>query len=233
MLINVTLSIDNIKGFNPIFGMKKIDNSSPPFFSVVITTFNRSNIVGDAIISLLEQTFADWEAIIIDDGSTDNTREVINSHLLSSDRLSYFYQENVGAATAKNSGIVKAKGRFITFLDSDDEYRFDHLQTRYDILKNETDISFLHGGIEIVGNPFVPDRFDPTRKVHLSECVIGGTFFVRNEVAHQLNGFRNIPMGSDADFYDRIKRMGITVKKVNIPSYIYHRNHADSVTNKW
>ena len=202
-----------------------------PFFTVVIATYNRALLVKRAIESLLAQTETDWEAIIIDDGSTDDTAFQIAPFLKLSRDIQYIYQENEGAATSKNTGIFKAKGKFITFLDSDDEYLPQHLSSRKEILVNNPSLSFLHGGIKIIGNEYVPDRFDHHKKVHLSQCVIGGTFFVRNELAQELKGFRKIDFGSDADFFERINRLGVEMRKLDIPTYVYHRNQPDSVTN--
>lgn len=208
-------------------------NLPKPFFTVVIATYNRAMLVKRAIESLLAQTEKDWEAIIIDDGSTDDTAFHIKPYLQSQPAIQYMYQENVGAATSKNSGIWRANGQFITFLDSDDEYAPEHLSFRKEILINEPSLSFLHGGIKIIGNEFVPDRFDPHKRIHLSQCVIGGTFFVQNTLAQELKGFRNIPLGSDADFYDRINQMEIEIRKVEFPTYLYHRDQSDSVTNNF
>ncbi len=222
--------VKQIKNVLNVSSKKKL---SKPFFTVVIATYNRARLLKRAIESLLSQTEKDWEAIIIDDGSMDDTAFHIQPYLQNHPAIQYFYQENVGAATSKNSGISKANGQYITFLDSDDEYAPEHLFLRKEILINDPSISFLHGGIKIIGNEFVPDRFSPKKKIHLSECVIGGTFFVQNALAQELKGFRNIPLGSDADFFDRINQMKIEIKKVNFPTYLYHRDQSDSVTNNF
>lgn len=208
------------------------DSCSSPFFSVVITTFNRGHLIEKAIASLLRQTYTNWEGIIIDDGSTDDTKNRLKPYLENCEKLSYHFQQNIGAATAKNSGIDIACGQYITFLDSDDAYRPDHLQSRYDLLKANPGVPFLHGGIKIIGNPFVPDRFNSKEKIHLSQCIIGGTFFVHQEIARRLHGFQDIPIGSDADFFDRVIEAGISTKMVTVPSYYYYRNCPDSVTNQ-
>ncbi|MEO9210064.1 MAG: glycosyltransferase family A protein [Ginsengibacter sp.] len=202
-----------------------------PFFTVVIASYNRALLVKRAIESLLVQTETNWEAIIIDDGSSDDTAFQIVPFLRLNRNIEYIYQDNKGAGTSKNTGIFKAKGEFITFLDSDDEYLPEHLSSRKEILLNNPSLSFLHGGIKIIGNEYVPDRFDHQKKVHLSQCVIGGTFFVRNELAQKLKGFRKIDFGSDADFFERISQTGIEMRKLDLPTYVYHRNQPDSVTN--
>jgi len=89
-------------------------------FSVIIPTYNRAEIIGKAIESILSQTYNYWELIIVDDGSTDNTSEIINSY--NDTRIKYFYKKNEERSIARNYGIAKAKGDYISFLDDDDYY---------------------------------------------------------------------------------------------------------------
>lgn len=108
-----------------------------PFFSIVIPTYNRADKLEIPIKSILNQQFKNWELIIIDDGSTDETNALIQNY--SSHNIHYFYQQHQGRSTARNLGVSKAKGTFICFQDSDDEYLPNHLQTLYEaILKNDT-----------------------------------------------------------------------------------------------
>lgn len=202
-----------------------------PFFSVIITTYNRATLLKRALDSLIIQTEKDWEAIIVDDGSIDNTTALIKPYLKNSSKLKYVYQKNAGYAMAKNTGIFLSKGKFVTFLDSDDEYSPTHLEERKVILKNNPGIEFLHGGVKVIGSQYVPDRFNENKMISLEECAIGGTFFIKREIAVSLHGFMNTPMGSDGDFFERISKKGIISMKTDIPTYIYHRESADSITN--
>ena len=76
-----------------------------------------------------------------------------------------------------------------------------------------------------------PDRFDYRKKINLNECAIGGTFFIERDLLFKLNGFRQIMLGTDADLYDRIVEAGIQVNETKIPTYIYHHENEDSITN--
>lgn len=202
-----------------------------PFFSVIITTYNRAALLKRALDSLITQTETDWEAIIINDGSTDNTAFTVRPYLETGSKIKYFEQKNSGYSSSKNAGIFLAKGKFITFLDSDDEYMPTHLQTRKEILVNHPEVQFLHGGVKVTGSQYVPDRFDFNRMVLLSDCVIGGTFFIKRDIAISFNGFKGMPLGSDGDFFERICNAGVNIMKTQIPSYIYHRETPDSITN--
>ena len=93
-----------------------------PVFSIIIPTFNRSGLVLRAVDSVLKQTFQNWELIIVDDGSTDDTADVIRPYL-TDERIHYLQKENSGAPHSRNVGAEIAKGDFLSFLDSDDAFR--------------------------------------------------------------------------------------------------------------
>ncbi|MFC6990634.1 glycosyltransferase family 2 protein [Haladaptatus sp. GCM10025707] len=92
-----------------------------PTVSVVIPTYNRSEEVTHAIDSVLAQTYDDFELLVVDDGSTDDTEEVVTSY--DDDRVKFIeHEENQGAPAARNTGIEHAEGEYVAFLDSDDEW---------------------------------------------------------------------------------------------------------------
>jgi glycosyltransferase involved in cell wall biosynthesis len=99
-----------------------------PAVSVVIATFNRANFLPETIDSILAQTFQDFELIVVDDGSTDNTREVIERY---GSRLHYLHQQNRGPSAARNRGVQHAKAAWIAFQDSDDLSLPNHLASLY------------------------------------------------------------------------------------------------------
>lgn len=90
-----------------------------PAISIITPTYNRAAFLGRMIESVLAQSFKDWELIILDDGSSDNSHEVVKS--FNDERIRYFYSEHEGAGAKRNEGIKKASSDFVTFLDSDDE----------------------------------------------------------------------------------------------------------------
>jgi glycosyltransferase involved in cell wall biosynthesis len=104
-------------------------------FSIIIPSYNRANHLPKAIESVLAQSFTDWELIIVDDGSTDNTRELVASY--NDPRIKYIYQENAERSAARNNGIRNAKGEWICFLDSDDVYAPNHLQVISEYIEKE------------------------------------------------------------------------------------------------
>lgn len=103
--------------------------------SIVLPSFNRGFIISSAIKSVISQTYHYWELLIIDDGSTDSTFEVVKEFIKLDSRIFYSYQENRGASSARNLGILKAKGKYITFLDSDDEFHPCKLEYQFNSIK--------------------------------------------------------------------------------------------------
>lgn len=105
-------------------------DSENPFFSVIIPTYNRAHSIDKAINSILEQTFTDFEIVVVDDFSTDNTIEVIQS--IPTIKIHYFRNEsNMERCVSRNIGIQKSKGKYICFLDSDDYHLPNHLEIIY------------------------------------------------------------------------------------------------------
>jgi len=202
-----------------------------PFFSVICATYNRAHLLKRALDSLFAQTTTDWELIIIDDGSTDHTAEIVKPYEALKPEVNYYYQQNKGFIEAKNVGINKAKGKYITFLDSDDAYKPEHLAIRKKILEEQKNIDFLHGGVEIIGQAYVPDAENPQQKIHLSNCFIGGTFFLNNKAIQHLKGFEGTALNTDFDFMQRAKAAGLNISKTNHPTYRYYRDSGSSITN--
>lgn len=106
-----------------------------PYFSVIMPVYNRAELVKESIDSVLRQTFQDFELICINDGSTDNTLEVLSELEKIDQRIKVISHENKGRCQARNSGIAHAKGKWIAFLDSDDFYLDNHLETLQTLIK--------------------------------------------------------------------------------------------------
>lgn len=104
-----------------------------PKISVVIPTYNRADKVRKAIESVLAQGFSDLEVIVVDDGSSDGTKQVLNEEY--GDRIRYFFQRNQGASVARNRGVAEARGEWIAFLDSDDLWETEKLECQLKALE--------------------------------------------------------------------------------------------------
>lgn len=115
-----------------------------PRVSVVIPTYNRADMVSDAIQSVLDQTYSDWELIVVDDGSQDNTRDVVASYR--DPRIHYVYQENRKLPGARNTGIRTSKGEYLAFLDSDDLFTPEKLERQVAALDSSPEIGLVASG---------------------------------------------------------------------------------------
>jgi len=116
--------------------------SGQPFFSVIIPAFNRKAFLGKCLTSVLAQSYANFEIVIVDDGSTDGTKKLITSY--KDKRINYFYQQNHGVAYTRNRGLEKSKGEFITFLDSDDWWDPEKLQKAVEYINRFPQIKIFH-----------------------------------------------------------------------------------------
>ncbi|WP_341582053.1 glycosyltransferase [Marinobacter metalliresistant] len=112
--------------------------------SVVTPTYNRARFLPDAVTSVLSQTFGDFELIIVDDGSDDNTRDVL-APFLADRRVRYFHQENQGQSHARNLALKQATGDCIAFLDSDDVWAPDKLEKQLAVLQANPGVDIVHG----------------------------------------------------------------------------------------
>ncbi|MDJ0576032.1 MAG: glycosyltransferase [Xenococcaceae cyanobacterium MO_234.B1] len=115
--------------------------------SVIIPAYNGALYIGEAIESVLAQDYDDYEIIVVDDGSRDNTKEVVTRY---GGRVNYIYQENQGVAQARNRGLECAKGKYIAFLDQDDFFLPNKLSEQVAILEQDSSIGLVNSGWEIV-----------------------------------------------------------------------------------
>lgn len=115
-----------------------------PGVSVIIPTYNRAMFIGGAVESVLAQTEHSFEALIVDDGSTDNTREILGPYL-SDPKITYQFQQNQGQSVARNKALAQAKGEFICFLDSDDTWFPHKLEAQLEVMAAHPDVDIVHG----------------------------------------------------------------------------------------
>ena len=203
-----------------------------PKVSVIMAVYNRASLLSRSINSLIHQTFEDWELVAVDDGSTDNSLEILKEFEAKNKKIKVYWHSNRKLPLTRNKGISESKGAFITFLDSDDEIEFDHLDKHYNFMINNPNIDLIHGSAKIIGDEYVRDKYDSKKLIHLSECVIGGTFFGKRKVFNKLNGFRNIEYSEDSEFLERAGKI-FNIQKVNFNTYKYYRDTLNSITNTY
>jgi glycosyltransferase involved in cell wall biosynthesis len=208
-------------------------NNKKPEVSVIITVYNRKRTFFRALDSVLNQFFHNFEIIVVDDGSTDNFHNRLFKHLLYDYRIKYIKHSNRKTAISLNTGLTIADGRYITFLDSDDEYEKDHLKKRINFFKRNNNVDLIHSPANIIGkeeNMYVPDAKNTKKLIHLKDCIIGATIFGKSEVFSELKGFKD-KYSYDSDFIKRASKQ-FNVKYLDVKTYIYYRDSKDSILTK-
>ena len=133
-----------------------------PTVSVIIPTYNRAHLIGKAVKSVLSQTYQDFEVIVVDDGSTDNTGEIVKS--FNNFIIRYIsYSDNRGVSAARNTGIKNCQGEYIAFLDSDDEWLPEKLNKQMKIFESESS----EVGVVYTGDYYVDEKDKEIKKVHI------------------------------------------------------------------
>jgi glycosyltransferase involved in cell wall biosynthesis len=135
-----------------------------PKVSVIIPTYNRQDLIVKTIENVLSQSERDLEVIVVDDGSNDDTRSVVEG--LNENRVSYFYKTNAGAASARNFGLSKARGEYVAFLDSDDFWPENYLKVMLSHLRINSEFGAAYSPITVVypGGSKVKSYKKPDRK---------------------------------------------------------------------
>ncbi len=211
-----------------------------PVVSVIIPTYNRAHLVGQTIESALAQTFQDIEVLVIDDGSTDRTRDTVEGYAAKSGgRLTYIYQENQGLAGARNTGCRLAKGKYLGFLDSDDLWKPEKLAVQMPELEKDPQVGLVSSMAEVINADATQViGLKPGRPpgITLREMITEGThppstFLVRRIASESIGHFdAAIRSGiEDVDYCFRLSRKWkfVCLKDVLI-QYRYHESNLSS-----
>jgi len=188
-----------------------------PEVSVIIPTYNRADLVTLAIESVLAQTYPDFEIIVIDDGSQDDTGAVVKAY--PDPRIRYIYQDNTGLGGARNTGIRAARGRYVAFLDADDLFLPENLALQVQELQSHPEAGFAAGGhlfVDKAGQPLAERRPwrsypQPDLETWLHGCpIIPSAVLIRREWLMRVDGFTALrPMGAeDWDLWLRLAYRG-------------------------
>ena len=213
---------------------------SLPKVSVVITCYNYGEYVGSALESVFAQTFQDFEIILIDDGSTDDSEKIIRSFLVDN-RLKYYRHTNSGQAIAKNRGIVKAKGEFIAFLDADDKWEKAKLEKQIPLF-SDRDIGVVFSRAKYIDdkdqllNFSLTDRYLQPRSGRVTNYLYIDNFIpfsssvVRKKCISNLGSFdETLPMGIDWDLWLRLSTECL-FSYVDEPLLLYRVGHAGQMS---
>jgi len=180
--------------------------------SVVTATYNMAGYIAETLESILAQDYAYLESIVIDDGSTDNTAEVLQPYL-ETGRVRVVHQENSGQTVAKNRGITESRGEFIAFCDADDTWRRDKLSKQVAAFGLDENIAVVFSDINCIDGNGDPYEIPPMRRVGgritadllLDNFIPFPTSIARASVLEEVGGFdENLSMSIDYDLWLRI-----------------------------
>lgn len=198
--------------------------------SVIVPCYNYAQFLGEALNSVLAQTYTNWECIIINDGSPDNTEEVAMEYCKKDSRIKYFYKENGGHSSARNFGIQNSSGKYILPLDPDDKISEVYLEKAVDVLENKSAIKLVTGQIQLFGKTnekIVMPEYSLRSFLIINFLCISSLF--RKTDYDKTNGFDETMLGfEDWDFFISILKDGGGV--VELPfTGLYYRKKDKSI----
>ena len=213
--------------------------------SVVIPAYNVEKYIGRAIDSVLAQTHPADEIIVVDDGSTDNTAQVIKSY---GEKVKYIHQQNGGASVARNTGVIAANSQWIAFLDADDEWLSDKLRVQVEHFTENPELVWTYSNyfIQSVANNFRRIAFQPAKyenlllqdchfkdylDVHVGVCIRTSTVIIKKNVIIETGLFRLGQMwAQDTDLFLRIAYHQPEIGFIPEPLAVYYADIPGSIT---
>lgn len=212
-----------------------------PFFSIVIPTYNREEILLVAVDSILKQTFTDWELLVIDDGSTDNTKSRL-AEFTSDPRVKYVYQDNAKESAARNRGMAMSIGQYVCLLDSDDTFLENHLSVLFERIKQENyPVAVLHTLMtRKYTNGKLADKqqtieklegFHPIYKIWKNEVLVSSAC-IHKQITNEYQFRVDIFAGEDTEFFYRValKYPIISIEEYTA-IYLIHETNGDRFYN--
>jgi glycosyltransferase involved in cell wall biosynthesis len=216
-------------------------SDSAPLVTVIVPTYNRADLIGETLESIAAQTFTDWECLVIDDGSTDDTRAVVEGFSAREPRFRYVWQENASAASARNHGIRLARGKYIAFVDSDDLFTPDRLEWQVKAAEADPELVLVYGhtynfrtGQEDKGRLYLADLPSRPTGWAFEDLICCSSIYaplVRTETIRELGGFdTSLPSAEDWDMWIRLSKRGKLLFEPRIAlRYRIHAGNKSSV----
>lgn len=196
-----------------------------PYFSVIIPSFNRAHTIVRTINGILEQNFNDFELLIVDDGSSDSTKETIEVFLNDS-RIKYFYQNNAGVCAARNNGAKNATGDYLIFLDSDDFVEKDWLKDFYDINNKKNDILFCSMKLIKADHSIkLTSCLNPYEDGKSKGITTAGSWAIKKEVFFEAGMYdEKIKFGENTELRFRLDERNLKMGMVDKYNFIYYES---------
>ena len=200
---------------------------SVPLVTVVIPVWNGARFIGEAIENVLSQNYPSLEIIVVDDGSTDDTAEVVRR--LPCD-VRYFRQENSGPAAARNRGIRDSSGDLIAFLDADDLWSEDHLQLLVREMTERPELDVVHGHAQLLTYVAETGAYEYTGSPEEAFPYYIGAGLYRKRAFDRVGLFdRTLRFGEDTDWYTRAREKGARMERLDLVTLLVRR-HGENMT---
>jgi glycosyltransferase involved in cell wall biosynthesis len=200
-----------------------------PLVSIVLPTYNGSKYIADSIESCINQSYQNWELIVVNDASTDNSEEIINDYKKNNDRIHLLHNEkNKKLPATLNKGFANAKGTYFTWISDDNLFKTNALETFVDALEKNQEIDLFYSDFDIIddnGNHIEEIRVPkPENLVFMN--MIGASFIYKRDLHTKINGFdEEMFLGEDYDFWLRAyKLFSFAPINKNLYRYRYHDN---------
>jgi glycosyltransferase involved in cell wall biosynthesis len=178
--------------------------------SVIVPCYNYAHFLGEALNSVLAQTYSNWECIIINDGSPDNTEEVALEYCEKDSRFKYFYKENGGHSSARNYGIAQSKGKYIMPLDADDILELNYLEEAVIKIESDENIKLVTAQVQHFGDvneKFIMPAYSLRSYLIVNYISISSLF--KKEAFYNANGFdESMLVFEDWDLFIKILKDG-------------------------
>jgi glycosyltransferase involved in cell wall biosynthesis len=195
-----------------------------PLVSIIVPCYNQAQYLGEALESILNQTYTDWECIIVNDGSPDNTEEVAQEWVAKDARFIYLYKENGGLSSARNAGIAIAKGEFILPLDADDKISINYTELAIETFEKNTSLTLVYCKAEKFGEETGSWNLPAFSLFNLARGnMIFCSSFFRKRDWELVGGYDiNMKYGSeDWEFWISILKNGGEVKRLEEVGFYY------------
>lgn len=206
-----------------------------PMISIITPSYNKGAFLEEALNSVLSQSFKDWECIIIDDGSTDNTREIGEQWALSDKRFKYYYKKNGGVSSARNYAITKASGTYILPLDADDNIHEDYLSKIVYAFQENPNLKLVSSRIQKFGyahDEYVLPEYSYKRLLY-SNCFSHCSAFKKIDW-ERIGGYdEEIPSLEDWEFWIRLLDEKSEVLKIQELLFNYRKHKTNSLSNRF
>lgn len=209
--------------------------------SIILPTYNGEKFIKEAIESVLNQTFKDWELIIINDGSTDKTPEILNQYQFKDKRIKVIHQKNMGLVKSLNKGIKITRGKYVARLDDDDIWDDSKkLEKQFKFCEKNPQYVLVGGGVIVIDETgkelfryLKPQTDEEIRKIILFKCPFAhSSILFRKDEAEKIGFYReDLRFTEDWEFWMRLGKLG---KFYNFPEYfIKYRAHQGNVMSKY